>query len=63
MHAGVHMHSCLVLCTQSKKLIFVHIASSMTAIHRDCQVLAANSQWPEIQPLVSQDKIVSADLP
>ena len=50
------------LCTRSKKLVFVHIASAMTAVHRDCQVLAANTRRPEIQPLVSQDQVVSADL-
>ena len=47
----------------SKKLAFVPIASTMTAIHRDCLVLASNAQRPEIQPLVSQGQFVSADLP
>ena len=37
----------------SKKLTFVPIASAMTAVHRDCLVLAFCAPWPEIQPLES----------
>ena len=39
------------------------VPSVMTAVHRDCLVLASNAQWPEIQHLVSRGQIVSADLP
>ena len=42
--------------------MFVPIASAMTAAHRDCSAVAFVAQWPEIQPLVSQGQIVSADL-
>ena len=45
------------------KLVFMPVASTMTAVHRDHLVLASNAQWPDIQPLVSQGQIVSADLP
>ena len=38
----------------SKKLMLVLVASDMTVVHRDCLVLASNSQWLEKQPLVSQ---------
>ena len=38
-------------------------ASAMTAVHRDRLVLASDAQWPDIQPIVSQGQIVSADLP
>ena len=47
----------------SKKLVFVPIASATAGGHKDCPVLASVAQWPEIQPLVSQGQIVSADLP
>ena len=47
----------------SKKLVFVPVASAMTAARRDHLVLSSNTQWPEIQHLVSQGQIVSADLP
>ena len=36
---------------------------AVTGIHRDCLVLAPNIQRPEIQPLMSQGQIVSANLP
>ena len=41
----------------------IHVASAMTATHRDSPAVASVAQWPEIQPLVSQGQIVSADLP
>ena len=43
--------------------MFVPIASAMTATYRDSPAVASVAQWPEIQPLVSRDQIVSADLP
>ena len=42
--------------------VHVHVASAMTAVHRDHLVLASNAQWPEIRSLMSQGQIVSADL-
>ena len=36
------------------------IASAMAGAHRDRVVVVSNTQWPEIQPLVSQDQIVSS---
>ena len=39
------------------------IASATTAAHRDRPAVASVAQWPEIQPLVSQGLIVSADFP
>ena len=52
------------LYTLSKKLVFVPVASAMTAIHRDRLVLAlaSNAQWLEIRSLTSRGQIVSADL-
>ena len=47
----------------SKKLVFMPVASAMTAVHRDRLTLASNAQWPEIQSLTSRGQIVSADLP
>ena len=38
------------------------VASAMAGGQRECPVLASVAQWPEIQPLVSRDQIVSADL-
>ena len=46
----------------SKKLVFVHVASATTSIHKDRLVLPSNVQWPEIQLLMSPLQIVSADL-
>ena len=34
------------------------LASATTAIHIDCLVLASNTPWPEIQPLVSWGQII-----
>ena len=48
------------LYSLSKKLVFVPVASAMTAVHRDRLVLASNAQSLE---LVSRGQIVSADLP
>ena len=42
--------------------MFVPVASALTGAHRDCLVLASFAQQPEIQHLVSQGQIVSADL-
>ena len=42
----------------SKNLVFVPAASA----HKDCLVLTSNTQWPEIQPIMSQGQIVSAKL-
>ena len=42
--------------------MFVPIASTLTVIHRDCLVLALVQQ-PEIEPLVSRGRVISADLP
>ena len=39
------------------------VASSTAGGHKDHPVLASVAQWPEIQPLVSRDQIISADLP
>ena len=50
------------LYSLSKNLEFAPVASAITAVHRDRQVLVSYIQWPEIQPLVSQGQIVSADL-
>ena len=44
-------------------VVFVPVVGAVTAVRRDLLVLASNTQWPEIQPLKSQDQIVSADLP
>ena len=33
---------------------FVHVASAMTAVHRDGLVVASNAFWPEMQPHVSR---------
>ena len=38
------------------------VASALTGTHRDCLIIASFSQEPEIQLLVSQGQIVSADL-
>ena len=46
----------------SKELVFVPVASAMTAVHRDRLVLAFYAPRPEIQPLESQDQIVSIGL-
>ena len=54
------VHCCL-FCT--KKLVFMPIGSTMTVVHRDHLVLASNNWWPDVQPLVFQGQIVSADLP
>ena len=43
--------------------MFVPVASVMIAVHRDRLVLASTAQWSEIQQLVSQGQIVSADPP
>ena len=51
------------LYSLSKKLVFVPVASAMTAVDRDRLVLASNAEWPEIQSLMSRGQIVSADLP
>ena len=45
----------------SKNLEFTPVASAMTAVHRDCVVLASYTSWPEIQPLVPRSQIASAD--
>ena len=63
LHVHVSVHCCLVFCTVcQKKLMFVPVASALTGAHRDCLVLASFAQQPEIQHLVSQGQIVSADL-
>ena len=46
----------------SKELVFVPVASAMTAVHRDRLVLGSYASRPKIQPLESQGQIVSADL-
>ena len=46
----------------SKKLEFVPVASTITAVYRDRLILASYVRWLEIQPLVSRGHIVSADL-
>ena len=46
-----------------KKLEFVPVASTITAVHRDRLILASYVRWPEIQLLVSRGQSVSADLP
>ena len=51
------------LYSLSKKLMFMLVASAMTAVHRDHLVLASNGQLPLTQPLVSQGQIISAELP
>ena len=47
----------------SNKLVFVPVASAMTAVHRERVVLASYASRPKIQLLKSQGQIVSADLP
>ena len=49
------------LYSPSKKLVFLPVASALTGAHRNCLVLASNAQQPEIQPLMLQGQIVSAD--
>ena len=39
------------------------VASAMTAVRRDCLVLASYAPWPEVYFVVSQGQIVSADHP
>ena len=64
MPLHLSVHCCLFfLYSLSKKLVFVPVASAMTAAHRDRLLVASNTQWPEIQPLVSRGQVVSADLP
>ena len=41
----------------------IHVASAMTATHRDSPAVDSVAQWPEIQTLVSRGQIISADLP
>ena len=57
----VSVHCCLY--GLSKKLVFVSVASAMTGAHRECLFLSSFPQQPEIQHLVPQGQIVSADLP
>ena len=47
----------------SKKLAIVPVASTLTCAHRECLIVASFTQEPEVQRLVSQGQIVSADLP
>ena len=51
------------LYSLSKELVIVPIASALIGIHRDCLIVASFGQEPEIQLLVSQGQIVSANLP
>ena len=39
------------------------VASALTGTHRDCLIVTSFGQEPEIQHLVAQGQIVSADLP
>ena len=60
------MEVCIVawcLYRLSKELVFVPVASALTATHRESLIVASFGQEPEIQRLVSQGQIVSADLP
>ena len=45
------------------KLALSPMASAMIAVHRDRIVLASYAPWPEIQPLMPRDQIVSSDFP
>ena len=47
----------------SKKLLFIPAAGALAGVHIDHLLLASNAQRPEIQHLVSQGQIVSADFP
>ena len=58
LHVSVHFH--LFFVQTAKKLVFVPIASAMTAPHRGCVDLACNAQQPEIQHL-SWGQILSTD--
>ena len=50
-HVNVH---CRLFCTRlSKKLVFVPVAGAMTVVDSDRLVQPSNTQWPEVQPLVS----------
>ena len=53
----VYIVACF-LYSLPKKQVFVPVVSAMTAIGRDCLVLASNTQWPDIQPLVSRCQII-----
>ena len=61
LHVSVHCR--LFLYSLSKKLALSPMASAMTAVHRDCLVLASYAPWPGIQPLMPRGQIVSGDLP
>ena len=47
------------LYSLSKNLVFMPVASAMTAVHL---VLGSNARWSEIQHLLSQGQIISDDL-
>jgi hypothetical protein len=59
LYVHVRVHYCL-LFVQSIQEAGV-CACSLTAIYRDCLVLASNAQWPEVQYLVSRGQIISVD--
>ena len=54
---------CFFLYSISKMPVFMPLASAMIVVHRNRLVLASIAQQPEIQPLVSQDQIISAKFP
>ena len=58
LHISFHCR----LFSLSKMLMFMPVASAMTAIHSDHWVLPSNAQWPEVQLFVSWGQTVSADL-
>lgn len=57
------IHCCLGLYSLSKKLLFIPAAGALAGVHIDHLLLASNAQRSEIQPLVLQGQIVSADFP
>ena len=64
VYVHVSVHCCLVLYGLSKERVFVpvHVPSVLTGTHRDSLIVASFGQEPEIQSLVSQGQIMSADL-
>ena len=46
----------------SKELVFVCVASALTGTHRDCLIVVSFGQEPDIEHLVFQGQIISADL-
>ena len=58
-HSPLHVsvQCCRFLYSLFKKLAFMPVASAMTAVCSDHQVLASNAPWTELQQLVSWGQI------